>query len=71
MCDLTKDKIKERALTLFVEKGYAGTTLADIGTAVGIKNNPFIHILKIKITYFTSDESSDRRRKTILEHLFH
>ena len=32
----TRHKIKEAALTLFIEKGYAGTTIADIERAAGL-----------------------------------
>ncbi|HLS65488.1 MAG TPA: TetR/AcrR family transcriptional regulator [Pseudogracilibacillus sp.] len=52
MCYLTKDKIKERALTLFVEKGYVGTSLADIGNEVGIKKQSIYTHFKSKDDLF-------------------
>lgn len=52
MCYLTKDKIREKALTLFVEKGYVGTSLADIGNEVGIKKQSIYTHFKSKDDLF-------------------
>ncbi len=52
MCYLTEDKIRNKALTLFVEKGYNGTSLADIGNEVGIKKQSIYTHFKNKDDLF-------------------
>src|SRR5699024_300932 len=52
MCYLTEDKIRKKALTLFVQKGYVGTSLADIGKEVGIKKQSIYTHFKSKDDLF-------------------
>lgn len=52
MCLLTKDKIKQKALTLFVQRGYNGTSLSDIGKEVGIKKQSIYTHFKSKDDLF-------------------
>lgn len=52
MCYLTEDRIREKALTLFVQKGYIGTSLADIGKEVGIKKQSIYTHFKSKDDLF-------------------
>lgn len=52
LCYLTEEKIKDRALILFIEKGYAGTSLADIGNEVGIKKQSIYTHFKSKDDLF-------------------
>lgn len=48
----TITKIKENALTLFVEKGYTATSLSDIGEKVGIKKQSIYSHFKNKDDLF-------------------
>ncbi|MEI3613798.1 TetR/AcrR family transcriptional regulator [Pseudogracilibacillus sp. SO30301A] len=52
MCYLTENKIRDKALTLFVEKGYSGTSLSDIGNEVGIKKQSIYTHFKSKDDLF-------------------
>jgi len=52
MVKLTETKIKESALTLFIKKGYAGTSLTDIGKEVGIKKQSIYTHFKSKEDLF-------------------
>lgn len=49
---LTEDKIKDEALALFIEKGFAGTSLSDIGNEVGIKKQSIYTHFKSKDDLF-------------------
>ncbi|UOQ92329.1 TetR/AcrR family transcriptional regulator [Halobacillus shinanisalinarum] len=52
MTSITANKIKKSALTLFVEYGYDGTSLTDIGREVGIKKQSIYAHFKNKDDLF-------------------
>ncbi len=49
---MTANEIRKKSLILFVEKGYEGTSLADIGEAVGIKKQSVYSHFKSKDDIF-------------------
>lgn len=49
---LTEEKIQIKALSLFVQKGYSGTSLSDIGNDVGIKKQSIYSHFKNKEELF-------------------
>lgn len=50
----TKERITEKALTLFAEKGYKGTSVKNIADAVGIKDASLYNHFKSKQEIFDS-----------------
>ncbi|WP_257347368.1 TetR/AcrR family transcriptional regulator [Pseudalkalibacillus decolorationis] len=52
MTNITAEKIKKSALTLFVEYGYEGASLTDIGEEVGIKKQSIYGHFKSKDDLF-------------------
>lgn len=44
----TLERIRERGIRLFIEKGYAATTLEDIAAAAGISRRTFFYYFKSK-----------------------
>lgn len=49
---MTKEKILDKALELFVTKGYFGCSMDDIAKAVEIKKPRFISIIPARRAYF-------------------
>lgn len=45
---LTQQKVLRAAVALFLEKGYAKTTTAEIAAAAGIRQSSFFHVFPSK-----------------------
>ncbi len=59
----TRQAILDAALQLFADKGYFGTSLRDIATAVGIRESALYNYFKGKEALFEALIFSDRQRR--------
>ena len=66
-----RKQIKEIALELFINKGYAKTTMEEIVQAVGISKGGMYHHFSNKEEIFTEllEDGSEYRKNLVLEYM--